>query len=197
MSPEGLRAGMTRATSTAPHWGRGARQLFSTGVPLRSPGTGALVARRQVDDNLLWYMEDHGITAAWETPGPGCRRHRGTPGGEHVIRRAWRMASAGQGESARRACPPCSPIRADGSRGSSACRLIWCVFDGGNPQRYRRWRPKWCKRRHGELTSPGGFSTASESRCGASAKSAAAVSYDNAINPGSRVVRQSGIPEGE
>jgi two-component system sensor histidine kinase KdpD len=52
----------------------------------------------RVEDGLQQYMEDHGITAAWETRERIVVALTGAPGGEHLVRRAARMASRAKGE---------------------------------------------------------------------------------------------------
>src|SRR4249920_300556 len=52
----------------------------------------------KVDESLQQYMEDHGITAAWETRERIVVALTGAPGGEHLVRRAARMATRSKGE---------------------------------------------------------------------------------------------------
>src|SRR4051794_16789360 len=52
----------------------------------------------KVDEGLQQYMEDHGITAAWETRERVVVAITGAPGGEHLIRRAARMATRAKGD---------------------------------------------------------------------------------------------------
>jgi two-component system sensor histidine kinase KdpD len=52
----------------------------------------------KVDDSLQQYMEDHGITAAWETRERVVVALTGAPGGEHLVRRASRMATRTRGD---------------------------------------------------------------------------------------------------
>jgi two-component system sensor histidine kinase KdpD len=52
----------------------------------------------KVDESLQQYMEDHGITAAWETRERVVVALTGAPGGEHLIRRASRIASRAKGD---------------------------------------------------------------------------------------------------
>ncbi len=52
----------------------------------------------KVDESLHQYMEDHGITAAWETRERIVVALTGAPGGEHLVRRASRMASRTKAE---------------------------------------------------------------------------------------------------
>jgi len=52
----------------------------------------------KVDESLQQYMEDHGITAAWETRERIVVALTGAPGGEHLVRRASRMASRSKGD---------------------------------------------------------------------------------------------------
>src|SRR2546430_3478410 len=47
----------------------------------------------KVDDSLHEYMENHGIMAAWETRERIVVALTGAPGGEHLVRRAARMAT--------------------------------------------------------------------------------------------------------
>ena len=66
----------------------------------------------KVDESLQQYMEDHGITAAWETRERVVVALTGAPGGEHLVRRArraWRRAP-------RAICSACTCARARGSR---------------------------------------------------------------------------------
>src|SRR6202165_2692370 len=68
---------------------------------------GNLAARRElallwvadkVDESLQRYMEDHGITAAWETRERVVVALPGAPGGEHLVRRAARIATRTKGD---------------------------------------------------------------------------------------------------
>ncbi len=52
----------------------------------------------KVDESLQQYMEDHGITAAWETRERIVVALTGAPGGEHLVRRAARMATRSKGD---------------------------------------------------------------------------------------------------
>jgi two-component system sensor histidine kinase KdpD len=52
----------------------------------------------KVDESLQRYMEDHGITAAWETRERIVVALTGAPGGEHLVRRASRVATRAKGE---------------------------------------------------------------------------------------------------
>ncbi len=52
----------------------------------------------KVDDGLQRYMENHGITAAWEARERIVVALTGAPGGEHLVRRAARMASRARGD---------------------------------------------------------------------------------------------------
>ena len=52
----------------------------------------------KVDDALQQYMEDHGITESWETRERIVVALTGSPGGEHLVRRAARMATRAKGE---------------------------------------------------------------------------------------------------
>ena len=52
----------------------------------------------KVDEGLQQYMEDHGITAAWETRERVVVALTGAPGGEHLIRRAARIATRTKGD---------------------------------------------------------------------------------------------------
>jgi two-component system, OmpR family, sensor histidine kinase KdpD len=52
----------------------------------------------KVDDSLQQYMEDHGITAAWETRERVVVALTGAPGGEHLVRRASRIATRTKGD---------------------------------------------------------------------------------------------------
>ena len=52
----------------------------------------------RVEDSLQQYMEDHGITAAWETRERVVVAMTGAPGGEALIRRASRMAARSKGD---------------------------------------------------------------------------------------------------
>ena len=52
----------------------------------------------KVDDTLQQYMEDHGITQAWETRERIVVALTGAPGGEHLVRRASRMATRTKGD---------------------------------------------------------------------------------------------------
>jgi two-component system sensor histidine kinase KdpD len=52
----------------------------------------------KVDEGLQQYMDDHGITAAWETRERVVVALTGAPGGDHLIRRAARMAMRAKGD---------------------------------------------------------------------------------------------------
>ena len=52
----------------------------------------------KVDEGLKRYMEDHGITAAWETRERVVVALTGAPGGEHLVRRASRIATRAKGD---------------------------------------------------------------------------------------------------
>ncbi len=52
----------------------------------------------KVDDGLQRYMENHGITAAWETRERVVVALTGAPGGEHLVRRASRIATRAKGD---------------------------------------------------------------------------------------------------
>ena len=52
----------------------------------------------KVDESLQQYMEDHGITAAWETRERIVVALTGAPGGEHLVRRASRIATRAKGD---------------------------------------------------------------------------------------------------
>src|SRR2546421_3987229 len=52
----------------------------------------------KVDESLQQYMEDHGITAAWEARERIVVALTGAPGGEHLVRRASRMATRAKGD---------------------------------------------------------------------------------------------------
>jgi two-component system, OmpR family, sensor histidine kinase KdpD len=52
----------------------------------------------KVDESLQQYMEDHGIEAAWEARERVVVALTGAPGGEHLVRRASRMARGRRGD---------------------------------------------------------------------------------------------------
>ncbi len=52
----------------------------------------------KVDETLQQYMEDHGITESWETRERIVVALTGAPGGEHLVRRAARMATRARGD---------------------------------------------------------------------------------------------------
>jgi two-component system sensor histidine kinase KdpD len=52
----------------------------------------------KVDESLQQYMEDHGITDAWETRERVVVALTGAPGGDHLVRRAARMATRTKGD---------------------------------------------------------------------------------------------------
>jgi two-component system sensor histidine kinase KdpD len=52
----------------------------------------------KVDEGLQRYMEDHGITAAWETRERVVVALTGAPGGEHLVRRAARIGARTKGD---------------------------------------------------------------------------------------------------
>jgi two-component system sensor histidine kinase KdpD len=52
----------------------------------------------KVDETLQQYMEDHGITDSWETRERIVVALTGAPGGEHLVRRAARMATRARGD---------------------------------------------------------------------------------------------------
>ena len=62
----------------------------------------------KVDESLQQYMEDHGITAAWETRERVVVALTGAPGGEHLVRRARRASRPGP----RAICSACTCARA-------------------------------------------------------------------------------------
>jgi two-component system sensor histidine kinase KdpD len=52
----------------------------------------------KVDESLQQYMQDHGISGAWETRERVVVALTGAPGGEHLVRRASRIATRAKGD---------------------------------------------------------------------------------------------------
>jgi two-component system sensor histidine kinase KdpD len=99
MSPEALRRRMAHGNIYKPEKVDAAlSNYFRPGNLAALRELALLWVADKVDDSLQQYMEDHGITAAWETRERIVVALTGAPGGEHLIRRAARMASRSKGD---------------------------------------------------------------------------------------------------
>ena len=104
MSPEALRRRMAHGNIYPPEKVDAALANY-----FRPGNLGALrelallwVADR-VEESLQDYLADHGITATWETRERVVVALTGTVGGDHLVRRASRLAGRLRGELLRRA----------------------------------------------------------------------------------------------
>src|SRR6478672_11042894 len=99
MSPEALRRRMAHGNIYKPEKVDAAlSNYFRPGNLAALRELALLWVADKVDESLQQYMEDHGITAAWETRERIVVALTGAPGGEHLIRRAARMASRAKGD---------------------------------------------------------------------------------------------------
>jgi len=94
MTPEALRRRMAHGNIYAPEKVDAAlANYFRVGNLAALRELALLWVADRVEDSLQQYMEDHGITAAWETRERVVVAMTGAPGGEALIRRASRMAA--------------------------------------------------------------------------------------------------------
>jgi two-component system sensor histidine kinase KdpD len=99
MSPEALRRRMAHGNIYKPEKVDAAlSNYFRPGNLAALRELALLWVADKVDESLQQYMEDHGITAAWETRERIVVALTGAPGGEHLIRRASRMATRSKGD---------------------------------------------------------------------------------------------------
>jgi two-component system sensor histidine kinase KdpD len=99
MTPEALRRRMAHGNIYAPEKVDAALvNYFRVGNLAALRELALLWVADRVEDSLHQYMEDHGITAPWETRERVVVAITGAPGGETVIRRAARMAQRAKGE---------------------------------------------------------------------------------------------------
>jgi len=99
MTPEALRRRMAHGNIYAPEKVDAAlSNYFRIGNLAALRELALLWVADRVDDSLQQYMEDHGITGAWETRERVVVAMTGAPGGEALIRRAARMATRGKGD---------------------------------------------------------------------------------------------------
>jgi two-component system sensor histidine kinase KdpD len=99
MSPEALRRRMAHGNIYKPEKVDAAlANYFRPGNLAALRELALLWVADKVDDALQQYMEDHGITESWETRERIVVALTGSPGGEHLVRRASRMATRARGE---------------------------------------------------------------------------------------------------
>ncbi|HZQ58726.1 MAG TPA: sensor histidine kinase KdpD [Acidimicrobiales bacterium] len=99
MTPEALRRRMAHGNIYAPEKVDAAlSNYFRVGNLAALRELALLWVADRVDDSLQQYMEDHGITGAWETRERVVVAMTGAPGGEALIRRAARMATRAKGD---------------------------------------------------------------------------------------------------
>jgi two-component system sensor histidine kinase KdpD len=99
MSPEALRRRMAHGNIYKPEKVDAAlANYFRPGNLAALRELALLWVADKVDESLQQYMEDHGITAAWETRERIVVALTGAPGGEHLVRRASRMATRAKGD---------------------------------------------------------------------------------------------------
>ena len=99
MTPEALRRRMAHGNIYAPEKVDAAlANYFRVGNLAALRELALLWVADRVEDSLQQYMEDHGITAAWETRERVVVAMTGAPGGEALIRRASRMAARSKGD---------------------------------------------------------------------------------------------------
>jgi two-component system, OmpR family, sensor histidine kinase KdpD len=99
MTPEALRRRMAHGNIYAPEKVDAAlSNYFRVGNLSALRELALLWVADKVDDALQQYMEDHGITRQWETRERVVVAVTGAPSGEHLIRRAARMAQRSHGE---------------------------------------------------------------------------------------------------
>jgi two-component system sensor histidine kinase KdpD len=99
MSPEALRRRMAHGNIYLPEKVDAAlANYFRPGNLAALRELALLWVADKVDDALQQYMEDHGITESWETRERIVVALTGAPGGEHLVRRAARMATRSRGD---------------------------------------------------------------------------------------------------
>jgi two-component system, OmpR family, sensor histidine kinase KdpD len=99
MSPEALRRRMAHGNIYKPEKIDAAlTNYFRPGNLAALRELALLWVADKVEEGLQRYMEDHGITAAWETRERVVVAMTGAPSGEHLVRRASRMATRTRGE---------------------------------------------------------------------------------------------------
>jgi len=99
MTPEALRRRMAHGNVYAPDKVDAAlANYFRPGNLAALRELALLWVADRVEDTLQQYMEDHGITAPWETRERVVVAITGAPGGETLIRRAARMAQRAKGD---------------------------------------------------------------------------------------------------
>jgi two-component system sensor histidine kinase KdpD len=99
MSPEALRRRMAHGNIYTPDQVDAAlSNYFRPGNLAALRELALLWVADKVDESLQQYMEDHGITAAWETRERVVVTLTGAPGGERLVRRAARMATRTKGD---------------------------------------------------------------------------------------------------
>ncbi|HVJ96216.1 MAG TPA: DUF4118 domain-containing protein, partial [Acidimicrobiia bacterium] len=99
MSPEALRRRMAHGNIYKPEKVDAAlANYFRPGNLAALRELALLWVADRVDDALQQYMEDHGITAAWETRERIVVALTGAPGGDHLVRRAARIATRTKGD---------------------------------------------------------------------------------------------------
>ena len=99
MSPEALRRRMAHGNIYKPEKVDAAlTNYFRPGNLAALRELALLWVADKVDESLQQYMVDHGIKDAWETRERIVVALTGAPGGEHLVRRASRMASRSRGD---------------------------------------------------------------------------------------------------
>jgi two-component system sensor histidine kinase KdpD len=99
MSPEALRRRMAHGNIYKPEKVDAAlANYFRPGNLAALRELALLWVADRVDDALQDYMEDHGITASWETRERVVVALTGAPGGDHLVRRAARIATRAKGD---------------------------------------------------------------------------------------------------
>ena len=99
MSPEALRRRMAHGNIYAPEKVDAALgNYFRVGNLAALRELALLWVADRVEDSLQTYMADHGITGTWETRERVVVALTGAPGGEHLVRRAGRMAVRAKGD---------------------------------------------------------------------------------------------------
>src|SRR5215470_14421097 len=99
MTPEALRRRMAHGNIYAPEKVDAAlANYFRPGNLAALRELALLWVADKVEDALQQYMEDHGITDAWETRERVVVALTGAPGGEHLVRRAARIGARTKGD---------------------------------------------------------------------------------------------------
>src|SRR5205085_6287447 len=99
MSPEALRRRMAHGNIYRPEKVDAAlANYFRPGNLAALRELALLWVADKVDDSLQQYMQDHGITATWETRERVVVALTGAAAGEQLIRRAARMAARAKGD---------------------------------------------------------------------------------------------------